>query len=143
LAHFSVIFLALAIGGYLPITSVTTSFASASQSEKLMIFVLGYAFITMPAWVLLKFTTYGLVKGCAPNFPAGPNKFVGITERVLITTLVVLGQVLLVPLVALPRLIRDWRLAAGDGRDPIYLPELIASAGLAVAVGLALRLFLL
>jgi hypothetical protein len=142
-AHLTIILLALIAGGYLRVGSLMPDMVEAAQATPRLTMLLGYAFITMPAWVLLKFTTYGLVKGCAPNFPAGPNKFVGITERVLITTLVVLGQVLLVPLVALPRLIRDWRLAAGDGRDPIYLPELIASAGLAVAVGLALRLFLL
>ena len=69
--------------------------------------LLGYVFITMPTWVLLKFVVYGLMKGQAPDFPAGPNKYVGITERVLIATLVAFGQVLLVPLVALPRLVME------------------------------------
>lgn len=110
---------------------------SAHQTP-LLTTLLGYAFITMPTWVLLKFVVYGLVKGQPPNFPAGPNKFVGISERVLITTLVLFGQVLLVPLVALPRLVMEWpRVVRGNG-DVVYLAELVSSVVLAVAVGLAL-----
>ncbi len=97
--------------------------------------LLGYAFITMPTWVLLKFLVYGLVKGEPPDFPAGPNKFVGIVERLLITTLVLFGQVLLVPLVALPRLVMEWPRVVRGGGDTVYVAELISSMVLAVAVG--------
>jgi len=92
----------------------------------------------MPTWVLLKFLVYGLMKGQPPDFPAGPNKYVGIAERVLIATLVAFGQVLLVPLVALPRLVMEWPRVVRGGGDTVYLAELISSMVLAVAVGLGL-----
>ena len=61
-----------------------------------------------------------------------------ITERVLIATLVAFGQVLLVPLVALPRLVMEWPRVVRGGGDAVYLAELISSMVLAVAVGLGL-----
>ena len=110
----------------------------SARATPLLTALLGYAFITMPAWVLLKFVVYALVKGQPPNFPAGPNKFVGITERVIITSLVLSGLALLVPLVTLPRLIVEWPRVVQGGGDTIYLTELISSVALAVGVGVGL-----
>jgi hypothetical protein len=103
--------------------------------------LLGYAFITMPSWVLLKFVVYALVKGQPPNFPAVPNKYVGITERLIITTLVLFGPVLLVPLVALPRLVVEWPRVAKGGNG-VYLAETFSSMALAVGVGIGLNVLL-
>lgn len=96
----------------------------------------------MPAWVLLKYIVYGLVKRQPPNFPAGPNKYVGIVERVIITTLVLFGQAFLVPVVALPRMVMEWPRVSRSEGDRIYMIELISSAFLAVGVGLTLSLLL-
>ena len=99
-----------------------------------------------PAWVLLKYVAYGLAKGQPPNFPAGPNKFIGIAERLIIATLVMFGQFLLVPLIALPRLIVEWpamtgnRSHAAESISAVNMIELVASAILAVGVGLGLYL---
>ena len=111
---------------------------TSARQTPLLTALLGYVFITMPTWVLLKFLVYGLMKGQPPDFPAGPNKYVGIAERVLIATLVAFGQVLLVPLVALPRLVMEWPRVVRGGGDTVYLAELISSMVLAVAVGLGL-----
>lgn len=140
MGHFFFIILALVLGGYLVWGNILGGILESAQSTPILTGLLGYAFLTMPAWVLLKFVVYALVKGQPPNFPAGPNKFVGITERVIITTLVLFGQVLLVPLVALPRLIMDWPKVTDSGSDHIYVFELVSSAVLAVGVGLALSL---
>ena len=137
-AHFTVIFVALAVGGYLPTTAVTTGFAAATQSEQIMLFVLGYAFVTMPAWVLVKFTSYGLVQGTAPEFPGRTNKYVEILERLLMTTFVLLGQYFLVPLVTLPRLVSEWPDVQKNGNSTLYLVELLSSITLAIVVGLLL-----
>ena len=139
LAHFTVIFAALAVGGYLPIGSMTTSLAAVTQSEQMMLFVLGYAFVTMPAWVLVKFTSYGVVQGTAPEFPGRTNKYVEILERVLITTCVLLGQYVLVPLVILPRLFTEWPDVQKNGNTTLYLVELLSSITLAVVIGLLLK----
>jgi hypothetical protein len=103
-----------------------------------MIFMLGYAFITMPAWVLVKFTSYGVVQGSAPEFPGRTNKYVEILERILITTFVLFGQFLLIPLVVLPRLSIEWSDVQKNDNTALYLMELLSSITVAVIVGLLL-----
>jgi len=137
--HIGVILFALWLGGYLRWSTLVTDLVADMQAQPLLTFLLAYAFITMPAWVLLKFLTYGLVKGCAPNFPENGNKYLGIAERILITTFVAMGQFLLVPLVTLPRLVFDWRRLLNRDHRPVYLFELLASVILAVVTGLSLR----
>jgi hypothetical protein len=138
LLHFLFIIAALVAGGYLVWGEMWAGIVASARQTPLLTALLGYVFITMPTWVLLKFLIYGLMKGQPPDFPAGPNKYVGIAERVLIATLVAFGQVLLVPLVALPRLVVEWPRVVKGGGDTVYLAELISSMVLAVAVGLGL-----
>lgn len=138
IAHFFFIILALVLTGYLEWGNIWGGIVESARATPLLTALLGYAFVTMPAWVLLKFVVYALVKGQPPNFPAGPNKFVGITERVIITSLVLSGLALLVPLVTLPRLIVEWPRVIQGGADTIYVTELISSVALAVFVGLGL-----
>ena len=139
LAHFIVIVGALAAGGYLNLGNLLQSSQAVLQSDLLLIYLLGYAFVTMPAWVLVKFTAYGLVQGSAPQF-GDSSKYLGIMERLLMTTFVAVGQYLLVPVVILPRLLMEWPQVANDERAPVYLAELLASVILAVIVGLLFRL---
>ncbi len=136
--HLFFMLVALVGGGYLSWGNLLPGIVASARQAPVLTGLLGYAFITMPAWVLLKFVVYGLVKRQPPDFPAGPNKFIGITERVIITTLVLFGQVLLVPLVALPRLLMEWPRVVRGGGDTVYLAELVSSIILAVAVGLGL-----
>ena len=139
LAHFMVITAALAGGGYLDLDALLQSSQAVLQSDLLLIYLLGYAFVTMPAWVLVKFTAYGLVQGSAPQF-GDSSKYLGILERLLMTTFVALGQYLLVPIVILPRLLMEWPQVANDERAPVYLAELLTSVILAVTVGILFRL---
>jgi hypothetical protein len=141
--HFGLMLLALGASGYLGEVRLADSLTAGLQDYRLLMFALGYAFITMPAWVLVEFLVYGAVRGPAPDFPPTTNKFVGILERSLITTFVVLGQFMLVPLVALPRLVFQGRHVAGTQpqRTMPYVAELLASVALAVAIGLWLRRF--
>lgn len=138
--HALFILLALVWGGFLVWGNLWGGIVASVQAAPMLTALLGYAFVTMPAWVLLKFAVYGLVKGQPPNFPAGPNKYVGITERLIITTLVLTGQVLLVPLVALPRLLMEWPKVVNGGGDSVYVAELVSSVALAVAVGLGINM---
>ena len=98
--HIAFIILALIMGGYLEWGQIPQGILASAAASPALTALTGYIFITMPAWVLLKFVVYGMMNGQAPNFPAGPNKFVGISERIVITTLVISGQFLFVPLVA-------------------------------------------
>ncbi|MCC6603598.1 MAG: DUF3307 domain-containing protein [Anaerolineae bacterium] len=139
LAHGVVITLALAGGGYLDLGAVAQSSVAVLQSDWLLIYLLGYAFVTMPAWVVVKFTAYGLVLGSAPQF-GDSSKYLGILERLLMTTFVAVGQYYLVPLVILPRLLMEWPQATHEERAPVYLAELLVSVALAVLVGLLFRL---
>ena len=135
LAHFTVITLALTAGGYLNLTSLLQDGMHILQSDLLLIYLLGYAFVTMPAWVVVKFTAYGLVQGSAPQF-GDSSKYLGILERLLMTTFVAMGQYVLVPVVILPRLLMEWPQIANDERAPVYLAELLVSVTLAVSVGI-------
>ncbi|MCP5096611.1 MAG: DUF3307 domain-containing protein [Chloroflexi bacterium] len=136
-AHFLIILIALNMGGYIEISATITEFITVFQDQRTLLYLLGYAFITMPAWVVIKFMAYGLVKGSAPEF-SGNSKYLGIFERVLMTTFVALGQFLLVPLVAAPRLVMEWRQISAEEQTAVYLAELLASVTLAVSIGLAL-----
>ena len=146
LAHIGFIILALVSGGYLAWGNIRGGIMAGAAEYPQLTAVAAYAFITMPAWVLLKYEAYGLAKGQPPNFPAGPNKFIGIAERLIIATLVMFGQFLLVPLIALPRLIVEWpamtgnRSHAAESISAVNMIELVASAILAVGVGLGLYL---
>jgi len=138
-AHLTVILIALAAGGYLDLSQITRAFALGLQSDRLLVYLLGYTFVTMPAWVLIKFVVYGLVKGAAPEF-SDNSKYLGILERLLMTTFIALGQFLLVPLVPAPRFALEWPQVAGSDRTPVYIAELLASVTLAVTIGLLLSL---
>lgn len=135
IAHFVVIFFALALGGYIEISYISLPLAQEIQSDNIMIYLIGYAFVTMPAWVLVKFTAYGLVKGGAPEF-GDSSKYLGILERLLIVTFVALGQFYLVPLVMLPRFVMEWPYVTQNENTAVYLAELLASVTLAVSIGL-------
>ena len=136
--HFLVIIMALARGGFLDLFLWVDQVSAVFDDKTMLLYLLGYAFVTMPAWVLIKFLAYGLVTGTGPNFPAGTNKYVGIIERLLITTFAVLGQFLLIPLVTLPRLVLDWPKVTAEEGTAVYIVELLASIAVAVAIGLAL-----
>ncbi len=139
-AHFGIITLVLMGSGYLAMPSGTAGLMAELRHHRLLVLALGYTFVTLPAWILVQFAVYGLVNGSAPDFSRSANKYVGILERGLITTCVITGQFLLVPLVTLPRLILEGPQVRGSNQAVLYVTELLASVTLAVAIGLALRL---
>jgi len=105
-----------------------------------MAYALGYVFVAMPGWILVEFLVYGAINSSAPDFPTVKvYKYVGTLERWLITTLVLLGQFSLAPLVMVPRLALEGPQVFGTSRQMVYVAELLASVALALAVGLALR----
>lgn len=135
--HFVTIFTALVIGGFIELGGVTAVIQTLSQDQNMLLYLMGYAFVTMPAWVLIKFLAYGLVKGTGPVFP-DTGKYVGIIERVLITTLAVIGQFLLIPLVAMPRLVIEWHKLTDQDSNVVYVVELLASIAISITIGIAL-----
>jgi hypothetical protein len=140
IAHVTFILIALMGSGYIAIPSLANDVIIALQSNRPLAFLLGYAFITMPAWIVVEFIVYGLINGSAPDFVrATQDKYVGILERGLITTFVVLGQFMLVPLVTLPRLVFEGQAVVESKQTRLYVAELLASVTLAVLIGLGLR----
>ncbi len=138
--HLSVIGAALVLAGYLKLDTLTVDLRLAIREHRDLVFVMAYVFTAMPAWILVEFIVYGLVNGSAPDFPVVKNyKYVGTLERWLMTTFVLLGQFMLVPLVALPRLVFEGPQVIRSPRTLIYIAELLASVALAVLIGLALR----
>ena len=109
------------------------------QTGHRMAFLIGYVSLSVPAWVLVHFVvnSTGAVSKSLPGRPG--EKYVGMFERGLIATFVLLGQFLAVPLVLAPRLALDRRGDRLAAERIGYLGELLASVCLAVAVGLFLR----
>ena len=137
--HLTIIFLALILSGYLSMPVLPLQLATTFHQYRLLAYLLGYAFLMMPSWVILKFLIYGFMNNSAPNFAEGCDKYVGSLERWMITTLVILGQYMLVPLVAVPRLVFEGRNMFDNPRLNLYLAELLASITLAIVIGLGLK----
>jgi len=137
--HLLVIIFALAAGGYIQLTALGHDLQASFQDYYYLVFLLGYVFLTMPAWVLLKFVGYALIKRTAPSFLDGSGKYMGMMERLLVATFVIMGQFILVPLAAIPLLIMEWQHAGNKDRRTLFLFEMLAGASLAIFVGLILR----
>lgn len=138
-AHMVVIFGALGLGGYLDLSFLTIYVNSLMTNNQLMMYLVAYAFLTMPAWVVIKFAAYGLVNNSPPDF-VDQNKYIAILERILMVTFVIMGQFLLVPLVVAPRLAMEWQQTTTGGKTAVYLTEWLVSLASAVGIGLLLRL---
>ena len=137
--HLGIITLVLVWSGHLTVPAGTADWVAELRHHRLLVLALGYTFITLPSWILVQFAVYGLVDGSAPDFSRSANKYMGILERGLITTCVMTGQFLLVPLVTLPRLLLEGPQVRGSSHATLYITELLASVALAVAIGLVLR----
>ena len=137
--HLLIIIIALTAGGYIQAGSLLLDLQTGVNDYQYLVYLLGFVFLTMPAWVLLKFVGYALVKRTSPSFLDGQGKYLGMLERLLVATFVIMGQFLLVPLVAIPRLFLESRQFAGKDRRTLFMFELIAGASLAILIGLILR----
>lgn len=135
LAHLTLITAALLHGGFLTGLAPAAVAETLRNDERWLLYALGYAFVTMPSWVLIKFVSSDLILRAAPDWNAGPSKYVGIAERLVLTTLVLTGQLILLPLAAAPRLIIN----TDDTPKSLAIVDLLFSLLLAVAVGILLR----
>ncbi|MBN1583317.1 MAG: DUF3307 domain-containing protein [Anaerolineae bacterium] len=137
--HVLAIVLVVSWSGWLARRPVESALGTWLQEGNRLFFAIGYVLLSMPAWVLIHF----VVKGTgaeSKSLPGRPGeRYVGMLERGLIATFVMLGQFLLVPLVVAPRLALDGANAQIDDERIGYLGELLVSVSLAVAVGLFLR----
>jgi hypothetical protein len=80
----------------------------------------------------------GAVSKSLPGRPG--ERYVGMLERGLIATFVLMGNLMAVPLVLVPRLAIDGLGSRVETERVGYLGEILASATVAVAVGLLLRM---
>ena len=138
--HAVTILAALVLSGYTDMVGLPNTMVAEVQHYPTIALLAGYVLISMPAWVLVEFLVYGLVRAPTADFSPSANKYLGIVERGLITTFVLLGQFALVPLVAVPRLVFEGPRVINSQRTTPYLTEILMSVALAVAIGLALRL---
>lgn len=140
-AHLLVIFGVLYGLGYFVWGGMWNAIAQDIARYPILIYAVGYTSLAMPAWVMLEFAIYGLFKRSAPDFSKATNKYVGSMERWLILTCILLGQYLLVPVVAAPRFLFERpRVGASGGAEMgLYVAKLVASVLIAVGIGLAVR----
>ena len=110
---------------------------------KMLAVVTGYLLLLHPAWVLLRFIVRGVWGAeSAPHLGTG-EKYGPMVERVVITTLVVVGQFYWIPLVLFPRRLMaiQWQ-NNGVGvmmQLTAHWGETLLSVLLAAGVGLILR----
>ena len=140
LLHIGVILTALYFGGYFTYGRFWGNLITEVSSNPFMIYLLGYTILAMPAWIVLEFTGYGLINGSPPDFSRATNKYLSSLERWLITTSVLTGQYLLIPVIAAPRFLFERQTVEDNHEATIYLTKLLGSVGFAIAIGLALRL---
>ena len=140
--HILFILLALMMGGYLHFDTLPLDIQHSLTTNLLGTQLLAMAFVTMPMWVLVKFFAYALVKQSGPNFPEGTSKYAGIVERLAIFTSVLWGAILLVHILAIPRLAWEWSEVNGPERMGVYLVETAVSITLTVLIGLGIRLLM-
>jgi Na+/proline symporter len=137
--HLAVIFGAIILSGYTTPIGLSSTLVTEVQTHRLWAIALGYVLISLPAWIFLEFVLYGLINGSAPDFNRVRHyKYVGSLERSLIATFVATGQFMLVPVVALPRLVLESPQYFGNNRTTLYVAEWLGSLALAVLIGLAL-----
>jgi hypothetical protein len=133
--HLGIIWVVVIVSGKMPAFSKPNNILT----HRWLLTLLGYVLVTLPAWIIIEFTVRGLIQGDPPNFQESTNKYIGSLERGLMTTCVILGQFILVPLVTLPRFVLEHHQMRDNSRQTIYVAELLASIGFAVGVGLFLR----
>ena len=137
--HLAVIFGAIILSGYASPIGLPGALVTEVQTHRMWAIALGYVLISLPAWIFIEFVFYGLINGSAPDFGrVGKYKYVGSLERGLIATFVATGQFMLVPVVALPRLVLESPQYFGASHATLYVAEWLGSLALAVLIGLAL-----
>jgi hypothetical protein len=137
--HLAVIFGAIILSGYASPIGLPGTIVTEVQTHRVWAIALGYVLISLPAWIFIEFVFYGLINGSAPDFNRVKHyKYVGSLERGLIATFVATGQFMLVPVVALPRLVLESPQYFGDSHTTLYVAEWLGSLTLAVLIGLAL-----
>ena len=131
IAHFFSIMTIAALIGALP---TWPEMMLLLQQHRFFTLALAYTFISMPAWVLIEYAV-GCILRNGPDFvSASKRKYMMIIERGLIMTFLLAGQLFLVPLIAIPRLIYGCR-ATSDTPRTICFSEFVASILLTVGVG--------
>ncbi len=138
-SHGAVLLATLSATGYVSLAQIANTLAAWLHDDRLLAFVLGYSFLTMPAWVLIHFVVRGLVIETDAQTTPMANKYVGIVERGLMATFVLMGQYLLIPLAAIPRLVFDRPQPTKEASTTGYVAELLIGTALSVAVGVGLR----
>ncbi|MFT5193342.1 MAG: hypothetical protein ACI9EW_000824 [Cellvibrionaceae bacterium] len=137
--HVIVIMGALYAGGFYTYGQFWPEIISEITSNPFMVYLLGYTVLAMPAWIVLEFTGYGLIMGSPPDFSRATNKYLSSLERWLITTSVLTGQYLLIPVIAAPRFMFERQAISDNHETTIYVTKLLGSVGFAIAIGLALQ----
>jgi hypothetical protein len=135
--HLFIIVAALVHSSYLSLNPLTVAAGHGASDNRLLAFTLGYALLLVPARVIIRFLVHALydaLEGTPP--PAFGNRYAGYLERGIITTMIVLGQPLLVPLAVGSTLLFEGVQARRDGLLAGRLVVQFISISLAVAVGL-------
>jgi len=137
--HVLVITLVVRGSGWIDLSRTETALGAWLVEGSRLRYLTGYVLLSMPSWVLVHFVVSG-TGAVSKSLPGRPGeRYVGMLERGLIATFVLMGNLLAVPLVLVPRLAIDGLGSRVETERVGYLGEILASVSLAVAVGLLLR----
>ena len=122
---------------------VLTIVAGLLTDSRVLAYTIGYLLLLNPAWVFFRFMVRGVWGSTAAPHLGQGEKYGPMMERVLVASLVLVGQAHLIPVVLLPRRVASIRVQGGGVgvliRPASHWAETILSVSLAVVVGLVLR----
>lgn len=131
--HFTIIFSVLIASGELVWAMTWHQIYAWVSSHTYLILV--YVFVTMPCWVLIEFVSYGLVQGRGPDFSQQDDKYLGMLERILIVSFMMLGQFFVAWLVSLPRMIFEFPHTYGKPYGRLYLAKWLVNLCIGMGAG--------
>jgi hypothetical protein len=142
--HIGIIALTVALRPASTISTYAVGAYTVAVAPKVLALAIGYLLLLQPAWVLLRFIVRGVWgPEAAPHLGVG-EKYEPMIERVFITSLVLTGQIVLIPFVLLPRRLTAIRVQNnGMGvlmRWTSHWAETLLSVLFAAGVGLILRI---
>jgi hypothetical protein len=138
-AHLFIIVAALVHSSYLSLNPLAAAAGHGAPDSRLLVIILGYALITVPTRVFIRFLLHALCEGLKADPPATfGNRYASYLERGAITTAILLGQFPLLPLAVASSLLFEGFQARKGGLLTGRLVEQFISISLAVAVGLYL-----
>jgi len=139
LAHLLVVVGAVMIADNLSWKQIAQLLSSPSPDERVVVYCFGYVVSISVGFIFARMVAQNLAHGGRPVSWSTASKYLGMGERGLATTFVLLSWPYLLPLAIVPRLVLERKQIRRDGSLLPLAAEVASGLLLAVTVGLMLR----